>query len=111
MDFPETVFTNDLTFTLYSPEDDTEYEFCLVACNECGKSPKSDCISIKRSICETPTVPECITSELSNCGIRVDWYKTSDGGCPIDKYNIYVDNNDGFPVLYDEDSCGRLANI
>ena len=41
--FLKTVFTNDLTFTLYSPEDDMEYEFCLVACNECGKSPKSYC--------------------------------------------------------------------
>lgn len=47
----ETVFTNNLEFTLYSPEDNKEYEFCLVACNECGKSPKSECLKISRSTC------------------------------------------------------------
>ena len=35
------VYTNDLEFTLYDPLDGVEYSFCVVACNECGKSVKS----------------------------------------------------------------------
>jgi len=49
-----TVFTNDLQFTLYSPQDGVEYKFKLVACNECGKSAPSIELPVLRNTCTLP---------------------------------------------------------
>ena len=106
-----TIFTNDLKFTLYEPEDGVNYNFCLVACNECGKSPSSICLDVARSTCNKPSKPSCITSEISSCGIRVDWFKGDDGGCNITEYRIYIESANGQLQRYTEDRCGKMNNI
>jgi len=100
------VYTNDLEFTLYDPLDGVEYSFCVVACNECGKSVKSQCLDIQRSTCSKPLPPTCITSEISECGVRVDWFKGQDNGCAISEYRIYIEDRNRVMKRYDENSCG-----
>jgi hypothetical protein len=90
-----TVYTNDLEFTLYDPLDGIEYNFCVVACNECGKSAKSQCLDIQRSTCSKPLAPTCITSEISECKVRIDWFNGQDNGCAITEYRIYVNDRNG----------------
>lgn len=108
-----TAFTNDLTFTLYSPMDGVNYNFCLVACNECGKSASSQCLDVSRNTCDAPEAPTCITSKIAECGIRIDWFKGNDGGCPVTKYDIEINSGSGVDRFekYTAGGCGTIQPV
>lgn len=103
-----TVYTNDLTFDLYDPDDAYTYLFRLVACNECGKSSASrELVVVPLPSCDKPEPPICLYQQITDCQVRIDWFMGDDGGCEIQEYQIMIQSARREWEHYSDDGCGQ----
>ena len=60
------------TFTLMNPNEG-QYIFCVRLVNDCGNGPFSQCLLTEVSLCDKPSPPTVLVSEVQ-CEVKIEWF-------------------------------------